>query len=234
MQIKGQSIENIPQEGKTRMWLSNRTISDIEVIKSNVKGRYRGLYKYEIVEHCVNFFKETGHNPVTFKEESVTKVLERVKKEIVTSNEDLMEENKLFKKQLLRIIKEQGKIVFTPAIIELKNATTLFAQHLKKETPFDPNIRRNEKQEKEEKTQEWLSNFKTEIAVQRAEKETIACEKKNEELLIKNERLSSENQRLIEQLKFIKSKIQTKKSVLGGTQYIVDLDEIELDDFLKK
>lgn len=140
-QIKGQN-------DKSKMWLTNSTIKDIE----EIKAKYPMLYKYEIVELCVNFFKETGHNPMTFKEESVAKVLERFKNEIIISNNDLIEENRLARKNLLKSVKNQEKTIIT----RLDRATNLFAQYLKQENIFEP---KNDHLKKDD----WLDKIRREL-----------------------------------------------------------------------
>lgn len=140
-QIKGQN-------DKSKMWLTNSTIKDIE----EIKAKYPMLYKYEIVELCVNFFKETGHNPMTFKEESITKVLERFKNEIIISNNDLIEENRLARKNLLKSVKNQEKTIIT----RLDRATNLFAQYLKQENIFEP---KNDHLKKDD----WLDKIRREL-----------------------------------------------------------------------
>lgn len=148
-QIKGQN-------DKSKMWLTNSTIKDIE----EIKAKYPMLYKYEIVELCVNFFKETGHNPMTFKEESVAKVLERFKNEIIISNNDLIEENRLARKNLLKTVKNQEKTFFNPIITKLERATNLFAEHLKQENIFEPKF---EPKKDHLKANDWLEKIKNEI-----------------------------------------------------------------------
>jgi hypothetical protein len=218
------------KDGKTRMWLTNDTIIRIKALHERLKP----IHKYEIVESCVKFFSDKGYDPRGYNDDLPALELFNLKSEILKSNQESIKSSNDLRDEFVRFIRTHEKKHLNPVVTKLDSAVSILIEFLREQNmnskPFDANIR---KSDVEEKKPDWLQDFLKERKLDNNEI-VVEDKNKNKDLLIKNERLEAENQRLIEQLKFIKSKIQTKKSTFGSTQYIVDLDEIELDDFLKK
>jgi hypothetical protein len=215
-------MENLENNDFRKVRLLIETIEDTKDIQS----RYKGMHQYEVIHNCVKFFKEKGFDPRSYYENLPSIALDTLRKDVIKSNEDV-------KNHFIKFIRTHEKTFLNPVAVKLETAVNLLVQHLREQKSFE--FDSNLKSEKSEKNPEWLAQIVNDIVPKNvADEKRKEEDRKDKDLLIKNERLISENQRLKEQLNFIKSKIQTKKSTFGGTQYIVDLDEIELDDFLKK
>lgn len=224
---KGHDTENELIDGKTRMWLSNDTFTYI----NDIQERLKPIHKYEIVEYCVKYFKEKGYDPRTYSDDLPAVALQTLRADLMKSNTDV-------KDQFVKFIRTHEKNFLNPVVVKLETAVNLLVEHLRQDNAsnsFDSNL----KNEKTEKTLDWLSKIKNDIVpkVENNINNEIAIKdnsKEIEELKIQLKRKENEYNYLKEKFEFVRSRIENKKGVFSSTDsYVLKIDDVEYNDLIQ-